>query len=870
MQYIIEHNSGSIAVLDQELRYIFVSKGFLKTHNLNDQDVVGKHHWDVITDVPLKWRDVHLRALSGEEVNCDEDSFERSDGALEWTRWNCRPWYNEQGRIGGVILNFELITEKKKTQEALSLKDQMYQSLFHSNQVSILLWNSENFNIVDANPAACKYYEWTHDQIVTKKISDINILSDAEILAETEKSIAEGCNHFHFKHRLANNEIRNVEVYSGMIAVEQSNLIYSLIFDVTERDKFQQELHETQERNEALLKANPDVMFVLNKEGVLLDYHSGENGSFSVAPSFYLNKKIGEVFPPDLTELVLSRLIDLLATSQIQTFNYQWKIGNEIKYSIARLVMIGKDKALIIGSDITDRELANERIKLQASAMDAAIDGLSINDEEGKFIYVNKAYADMFGYDSSALIGQSWRILYDSDELDRFDREIYPLLMSKGKFYLRAVGKKKDGSTFPQSISVTKLENGRIISAVHDISIRIKAEQELIDARIRAEESDRLKSSFLANMSHEIRTPMNGIIGFAGLLKEPKLSGEEREDYLNIIVQSGERLLNIINDIVEISKIEAGMIEMKIVRTNINDQLDYIGKFFKPEIEKKGMQLMVKTDLQLCDAVLETDKEKLYAVLINLVKNAIKYSHQGTIEIGCMKRNNCLEFHVKDNGIGIPENMQKFIFNRFIQVEKGNKRAYEGNGLGLAISKAYVEMLGGKIWLRSQPGKGSIFSFTIPFENKPHVHEKEENIEQVDFILNDLKVLIVEDEPLSKKLLTKLMEPFSCQILYAGTGREAVKICWNNPGLHFILMDIQMPDMDGYEAARAIRHFNQEVVIIAQTAFALSHNREEALLAGCTDYISKPIKKDILTGLIEKYFGNAKLNTNNTLQNYEI
>jgi len=386
-----------------------------------------------------------------------------------------------------------------------------------------------------------------------------------------------------------------------------------------------------------------------------------------------------------------------------------------------------------------------------------------------------------------------------------------------------------------------------------------KRAAELVIAKEHAEESDRLKSAFLANMSHEIRTPMNGILGFSGLLKEPGLTGDEQQEYIRIIEKSGARMLNTINDIVDISKIEAGLMEFHIKETNINEQIDFIHTFFKPEMDRKGIKFFSKKSLPLKEAVIITDREKIYALLTNLVKNAIKYSNEGIIEFGYQKKDETLEFYVKDTGIGIPKDRQSAIFERFIQADITNKRAQQGAGLGLSISKAYVEMLGGKIWVESKEGIGSTFYFTLPYNTEPEemkVVGKAVSAQDKKNEIKNLKVLIVEDDKTSEMLLSITVKEFSKEVLKASTGNEAIEICRTNPDLDLILMDIQMPDLNGYEATRQIRQFNKDVVIIAQTAFGLSGDREKAIEAGCNDYIAKPIKKDELLSLIQKYFKN--------------
>lgn len=242
----------------------------------------------------------------------------------------------------------------------------------------------------------------------------------------------------------------------------------------------------------------------------------------------------------------------------------------------------------------------------------------------------------------------------------------------------------------------------------------------LIEANEKAAESDNLKSAFLANMSHEIRTPMNSILGFTGLLKEPGLKGEKKQKYLNIVEKSCNRLLNTVNDIVDMSKIHSGLVKVNLTETNINKQVERIYTLFKPEAESKGLKFSFKNSLPKKEAFFLTDCEKIYTVLIQLVKNAIKNTQKGSIEFGYAGTNSStwrteLLFFVKDTGIGIPKNRQKAIFESFTQADISDKMAQQGNGLGLSITKAYVELLGGKIWAESKEGKGSKFYFSLPY-----------------------------------------------------------------------------------------------------------------------------------------------------------
>lgn len=418
---------------------------------------------------------------------------------------------------------------------------------------------------------------------------------------------------------------------------------------------------------------------------------------------------------------------------------------------------------------------------------------------------------------------------------------------------------------------------------------------ELVIARIKAEESDRHKSAFLANMSHEIRTPMNGIIGFSQLLKSFKHPDERQQKYINMIELGGVRLLNIINNLIEISKIESGMTKMFESACNVNEKIDYVYNFFKPEVENKGMRIFFHKSLPDAEAYIKTDREKLIAILTGLVKNAIKYSNQGTIKVGyhlnmysgadsqtgTYNTTGSLEstissgsstssstfdgmfdspellFFVKDTGIGIKPEHQEIIFDRYARVENPNRRNVEGSGLGLAIAKNYVEMLGGKIWVESEFGVGSTFYFTIPYKYatdnilettsaRPTIIPEKE--------IKKLKILIAEDDEPSAMLTSEVFKKYTSKIFYAKNGIETVSIFQSNPDIDLILMDIGMPGMDGYEATKQIRRFNQEVIIFVQSAYVFDNDREKAMSSGCNAFLVKPLDRNWVNDLLIEYF----------------
>lgn len=398
--------------------------------------------------------------------------------------------------------------------------------------------------------------------------------------------------------------------------------------------------------------------------------------------------------------------------------------------------------------------------------------------------------------------------------------------------------------------------NARLIEMVaHELAVVIERRaliQNLINSKEKAEEGDRLKTAFLQNMSHEIRTPMNGIMGFMELLNEPGVTDDEKSKYIGIMKMSGQRLLNTINDIIEISKIESGQAKVQISTVSVEELMKYHLDFFNKQVYEKGLTLTIGESITGDRALIKSDKHILFSILTNLVNNAVKFTQKGSIEIGNRIENNTLMFYVKDTGTGIPAERHNAIFERFIQADMNITRPHEGSGLGLAIVKAYIQMLGGKIWLESEVEKGSIFYFSVPY--KPVLEEinlnPDENIAS-KLKNRDITVLIAEDDDISFEYLDILVSSEGVNVIHTFNGEETVNAIKENPGISLILMDIKMPVMNGLEATREIRKFNKTIPIIAQSAFALDGDKNRAIEVGCNDFLTKPIKKSDLFNKIE-------------------
>ena len=415
------------------------------------------------------------------------------------------------------------------------------------------------------------------------------------------------------------------------------------------------------------------------------------------------------------------------------------------------------------------------------------------------------------------------------------------------------------------SITERNNEKGNIhvVGIIEDVTRRKIAENKLLVALEKAKESDRLKTAFLANMSHEIRTPMNGILGFINLLNNQDLSEDKRTEYTRLIAKSSNRLLNTINDLIDISRIESKQVNISKSRFMVNDLLKEISSFFMPEAEEKNIKISINPLEDNENPEIYSDREKLYTIISNLVDNAIKFSNDGVVTLGYAINEEEVEFFVEDSGRGIPRHRQEAIFNRFEQADVNDNRGYEGSGLGLSIAKAYTEYLEGSIWVESEPGKGSKFIFNIRC-NTNEVHSNditEKLIHDGEMKINEARpeitILVAEDDLISYKYIQTILEINNIRCLHAENGQEAIDLCRSNGKIDIILMDIKMPVKDGFLATKEIREFNQDVLIIAQTAYAMKGDKEKALEAGCNDYLAKPIMeedlmKKINTLLLEK------------------
>ena len=503
-----------------------------------------------------------------------------------------------------------------------------------------------------------------------------------------------------------------------------------------------------------------------------------------------------------------------------------------------------------------NREL--EKLSIVASETDNAI---AIYDEEEHIEWCNMAFERLYESSMQDVIkntGEKLNQISNQEDIDIIIRECKE---NKKSMRYQSKRRSKSGKEIWTQTTLTPYvdKNGKIIKFITvDTNItRLKEiQKELIISRDRAEESDKLKSAFLSNISHEIRTPLNAILGFSELILMDRCDESKKTKYLHLVRNNGRHLLKLISDIIDISRIEAGEIKLDLFKGNINHLLLEIYEHYKVEIDStlsKDIELKYNFDLSDDESNVFADHHKIRQIITNLLTNALKFTLNGYIELGYVIEKGKIRFYIKDTGIGIEETQQKVIFERFRQVELGLSRKFEGAGLGLTLSKGLVEKMGGKIWVDSEIGKGSTFSFIVPYEpikiEKTSQDEMSKEIIKVD--LKGKKILIVEDTAASRELIYEMLEDSNATITEVENGADALKMAREND-YDIILMDIRLPDISGYDVTRNIREFNKKVCIIAQTANAMDDEKQKCFEAGCNDYISKPFDSNSLLSMIEK------------------
>lgn len=633
-------------------------------------------------------------------------------------------------------------------------------------------------------------------------------------------------------------------------------------------------IEESEAKFRGLFNKVADAIFIYNPDNFeILEANQATSEIYGYSPNELIGMSCLKFSAEVNKSKAVADKIQKEGKAVVNIRHHQKKDGSDVFVCLSgyKTFVNGEEITFAVCQDITEKikiEIAQKEneieLRKQANFMEAlfnhSLDCVAILDKDYNFIRVSTAYANAAQKEVSEFIGKNHFDIYPSD----FKEEADAIKKSKTIYYKEArpfvyPDHPEWGITYWNVGFVPVLDRNNeielFILTLKDVTEQTKIKQELISAKERAEESDRLKTEFINNMSHEIRTPMNGILGFSRLIGKPGKSKEKLDNYINIIQNSGNQLLRIIDEILEISQLGTKQVKVSENEICLNDFLLNLFSIFDLKAKENKIPLYIKKGLSDIESIIIVDEVKLNKILSNIIENAIKFTYTGYIEFGYTLKASLLELYVKDTGIGIKKDKQEIIFERFSQEEKGLSKNTGGLGLGLSIAKENVELLGGTITLQSEKGKGSTFFISIPY-NPVKLKNGNNN---TDGIKDKYTILIVEDEEVNYLYIQALIEDeieTECFTIHAKNGQEAVDICKANSKIDLVLMDLKMPDMNGIEATKIIKEFRPDLPIIAQTAYTTKIDREKALSVGCDDFISKPIKEETLKNIINMFLLN--------------
>lgn len=705
-------------------------------------------------------------------------------------------------------------------------------------------------------------------------------------------------------------ETGSVQVFEQQVQIEDKlqyeevriapcgqDTILLMVRDITHRKQAEEALRQSEERNGAILSAIPDLITIVRQDGIYVD-SIWNNSAINLVPDHVnpIGKHISELIPLELADKKLLAIQTAVAARKIQVYEQEVWIGEKFQYEEVRIVPYGKDTALLIIRDITDRKQAEEALRKSEERWQLAIQGSNDGIWDQNLItsehFLSPHCLEMLGYDHAELdklnTFNKWIEFIHPDDRLRLQETFQRHLDQELPFYSCEYRMRcKDGSykwllTRGHAHWNEQGQPIRAVGSITDISDLKSAEAELRLAKEAAEAANQAKSTFLANMSHELRTPLNAILGFTQLMANDRHITVAQYEYLEVINRNGEYLLQLINDVLSISKIEAGRVTLEEHDFDLLALLETLQGMFRLQSETKGLQFVCDYSENIPQYI-HSDEQKLRQIITNLLDNAIKFTQTGRVilrahsqDIGAEKQHSsivrsfhtpCLIFEITDTGVGIAADELPTIFDAFVQSESGRKSLH-GTGLGLAISRHFVELMGGEITVKSQVGQGTTFCIALPLKLA------NSNAVKIDFMIQRVvklapgqptyRILVADDTDNNRQLLVQLLSAVGFEVREARNGREAVEQ-WTKFVPHLTWIDMRMPVMDGFEATKQIRQQERcasvSTKIIAITAAVFEEEQQRIVDMGCDDVVSKPCSSAVIFEKMAQHLGVQYIHT---------
>jgi PAS domain S-box-containing protein len=793
---LFENLQEGIWVIDKKNISTMINPALTKMLGYKAKSMIGKSFLDFLDDKGKDIVSTYFNQIkSGLSKNIDIELI-RSDGQKIFTSLEASQLLNENGEFDGIILGLIDITQRKQAENNLLGKNKEYELLNEELK-------EMNLELKISKEKASE--RETQLRAIANNLVN-GMIYQIVTIGESER-----------KFTYLSNKVQEFYGCSIEDAIADSNLVYG--------------------------KIHPDdIQDLIDKENFSLKHMS-------------IFKTEARILKPD-------------GSIRWSLFISRPRKFNEALFWDGLEIDISEQK-----KNAQDLEHAKEKAEISAKLLQQVTDNIPayvavVDAKSLKYKFVNKQFTLGFNKSKEEIIDHHIVDIIGQSNTDFAMKFINNVRKGKSTSYVNsfntAEGKRHVNVNYVPGFD----ENGMvkdILVLSHDVTAIKETEEELIKSKEMAEENDTLKTAFLQNMSHEIRTPLNAIIGFSNLLNNSDISDEKRNNFTSIIINSGNQLLSIVTDILTISSLETKQEKVNIQKVPINNIIVDLLAIFRSQASNNKIALFSKQELSDIQSEVYTDKTKINQILSNLIANALKFTQQGFVEFGYelipgetdfetpegkMHTSSFMKFYVKDSGIGISPDHQEKIFERFRQADMSINKKFGGTGLGLSISKGFVEMLGGKIWVESVPEKGSTFYFTIPYLPVNNRNSDEFQMNKVD---QSITILIAEDEEYNYLYLQELLKEYGVKTIHTKDGKETVEICKSNPDIGLILMDIKMPILDGYQAAKIIKKFRPDLPIIAQSAYALVHEKEKYSGNAFNDYITKPIERKVLMDSLGKF-----------------
>lgn len=910
---LVENQSDLIVKTDVDGRFLFVNSAYCDLFDVKESELLRKSYTPLVHEDDIPVVEKAVQKLFKPPYNCSYEERVKTRFGWRWIQWEAKSVLDEDGNVKELIGTGRDITERKNAEFALNkrlefentlaaistrfinvapelIETEINNALHRIGEIAsvdrtyLFKASEDGLYITAANewcaegiPPHTNKYQNVPVNLTPLWIQKLNKLENIyiprvadlpEIMTAEKKALEE-----HGVKSVIVIPIVSGEKLAGFIGfdsvreekfwAEEDVLLLKMLGEIfsnaLNRMKSKEALKKLLEKQSAMLLAIPDMIFTVTRDGIIIDHSKPETGKLLLSPEEFLNKQISSFLSKELSDEFLSLFKKTLDEQKVQLFEYSLQSNDQTKYFEARIAPAGNDRLVVIIRDITDQNRANkELIKLNRAIEQSSI-SVIITDSNGNIEYVNPFFTKLTGYTPQEIMGKNPRILKSGYHSADFYTSLWKDIKSGKDWQGEILNKRKNGETYWEYTVISPIvdKDGNITNYVaiqEDITQLKLIMEDLITAKNKAEEMNRIKSLFFANMSHELRTPMIGILGNAELL-EMDITDATHREMVRTIYRSAMRLHETLNSILDISKIEVEGIHKTERLIDINNLVEESISLFRAAAVEKGLIINYKNSAE--PKKIYTDDNIVTKILNNLLSNAIKYTDTGSISVRlhCNEQNAVVE--IEDTGIGVAEDNLDIIFEPFRQTSEGYSRKYEGTGLGLTITKRFVEVLGGTLKVKSVLGKGSTFTVEIPI-NSFGTNTSDLSVDSaakpvpVSEVKNNIKLLLVEDEIVNAEVILRLLKEYY-DIDWAQNATDGIlKALENNYGA--VLMDIGLRgEMDGLDAAREIRKLShcKDIPIIAVTAYAMEGDKERFLENGCTHYIAKPFQKNELIRTIE-------------------